>query len=170
MASGSESKEELESLSVASNRNSLNFEDYFMTNNISFHIICPRLGATLFSLTTVETQAVAVSGKCDFAALGEIEDIAGGGMNRLTSFILDVKFSFHNDLHLIIVVGVDQRCALLESVKSGTDGLLWVVLLTANNVSEIGVLVGDQGRFEFLLRIFEMLECLRAHFCGISVS
>ncbi len=55
-----------------------------MTNNIFFHRICPRLGATLFSLTTVETQAVAVGGKCDFAALGEIEDIAGGGLEKLS--------------------------------------------------------------------------------------
>jgi len=138
-----------------------------MANNIFFHLICPRLGGTLFSLTTVETQAIAVGGKCDFAALGEIEDIAGRGMNRLTSFIRDVEFSFHNDLHLIIGVGVDQRCALLKSVEPGTDGLLGVVLLTGNNVSEEGVLVGDQGRFEFLLRVCEMLECWSAHFCGI---
>ena len=55
-----------------------------MTNNIFFHRICPRLGATLFSLTTVETQAVAVGGKCDFAALGEIEDIAGHGLEKLS--------------------------------------------------------------------------------------
>lgn len=78
-------------------------------------------------------------------------------MNGLAGLVLDIEFSFDNDLHLVVVVGVNQRGAFLEPVETSAYGLLRIG--TGDNVAQVCVLIGDQGGLELFLRLRKMLEC-----------
>ena len=86
-------------------------------------------------------------------------------MHRLASLITNVELALQDDLHLVVGISIDKGSSLLESVDATADGLLRVDLVAAGNVTEVGVLVGDQRRLEFRLDFGEVGECWRgAHF------
>ena len=40
----------------------------------------------------------------------------------LATLITDLKIAVHNDLHFIVSVGIDERCAWVETVEASGDG------------------------------------------------
>jgi hypothetical protein len=87
-------------------------------------------------------------------------------MDLLSRLITDIKFPIDNDLDLVVCILVDQRRALLQPVKASRYRSCWVVGLGGRNITEVGVLVGDQGRLEGGLSIAVVCECWGRHFCG----
>ena len=73
-------------------------------------------------------------------------------MDLLSSLIADIELAIYDDLHLVVGILVDERCALLETVETGGDGSGWVI--GGGDVSEVGILVGNERRLleELLVR------------------
>ena len=85
-------------------------------------------------------------------------------MYLLAGLVTDVEFTFYDDLHLVVGICVNERCALFQSVETSANGLLWVELLAGSDIAEVCVLVGDQRGFVRLLSVAEVCECwCRAH-------
>lgn len=74
-------------------------------------------------------------------------------MNRLARLVGDVEAPFQNDLHLVVCVLVYQRSAFFKTIDSATDRRFGVVFFGTGDVAEVGVFVGDEGRFEFGLDV-----------------
>lgn len=88
-------------------------------------------------------------------------------MNGLASLIADIELALQDDLHLVVGISVNEGSALFKSVDATADGLLRVDLVTAGDVAEEGVPVGDHGRLELGLDFGEIVECwCGAHFLG----
>lgn len=79
-------------------------------------------------------------------------------MNFLARPILDVKLAVDNDLHLVVRIVVHQRRSLLQSVEARDDGGYGVVWLGSCEVSQEGILVGDEREFEIGLSLWKVLE------------
>ena len=82
-------------------------------------------------MATEETQAPINRLEGDLRAFGEEEDVTLSSLFGLATLIRDLKISIDNDLHLVVGVGVYQRLARVETVKSGTDWSLRREFLTA---------------------------------------
>lgn len=104
-------------------------------------------------MSDVERQAVIGRGKGDGGILGEEEDIAGAGDGLLARGVLDCVVSLEDDLHLVVLVGVGQGSALLESEEARRDGLFGVGLVAGEDIAEEGVLVGEEGNLELGLSL-----------------
>ena len=92
-----------------------------------------------------------------------VKHISLHSMHGLSRLVRDIKLSINYDLHLMVCVFVDQRCALLQSVEAGRDWGSGVVGLRGRNVSQIRVLVGNQRRFELSLCTGIVCEFERRH-------
>jgi hypothetical protein len=99
-------------------------------------------------------------------ALLTIKHISLHRMDLPSRLITDIKFPIDNDLDLVVCILVDQRRALLQSIKASRYRSCWVVGLGGRNITKVGVLVGDQRRFEGGLGIAVVGECWGRHFCG----
>jgi hypothetical protein len=58
------------------------------------------------------------------AALGKVKDVAGRGDNAVAAIVANVKLAGDDDLHLMILVLIDERRAGLLAVKARRDGLV----------------------------------------------
>jgi len=105
------------------------------------------------SLPAEESQAKRRARKGDGAALGKVQHVALDGVHFVAVLVANVELAINNHLHLMVVVGVNQRGALLLAVEARGDrrAVVWVWLYvlkagctTAGNVAEEGVVVCDE--------------------------
>ena len=83
----------------------------------------------LSSLPTEEAKPAIHRLECNLAALRKEEHIPLARLDRLPTLIRNLEVSVHDDLHLVIGVGVLKRSAWVEAVEAGADGLLRVDVL-----------------------------------------
>jgi hypothetical protein len=102
-------------------------------------------------LAGVKCQSIAVRLKCNGGTGRKIKDVPRFRFDLVACLIGNPKHALDNDLHLVVCVLVDKRRALFETVKACADGLFWVQVLRGGDVTEIGVLVGDERGFVSLL-------------------
>ena len=89
----------------------------------------PRnLRSVLRPLPTKKSQPPFLRLERNHAALWEKEHVALCRLDTLPTLIRYFKIAVHNDLHLVIGIGVDERGARLEAVEAGG---YWVFGATA---------------------------------------
>lgn len=105
----------------------------------------------LSSLSTKECPHALRSfrGECDDRSFRKVEHISFACCDLLTTCIFNFGNSFKNDFHLIISVGILQWCTRLEVVEAAGYWLLFIS--RGGHISQEVIIVGDQGRFEFIL-------------------
>lgn len=70
-----------------------------------------HLRRSLFPLPNIESVAERLRCKGNFAPFGEIEHISLLCVHFLPRLVTDIELSVYDDLHLVVVVRVDKRCA-----------------------------------------------------------
>jgi len=85
-----------------------------LTTSVLQHRLC----AVLWTLTNVERQAKVLGRERDLAALGEVEHITLDGVHLVARLVGNIEVAVNDDLHLIVVVAVDERSTLLQAVEA----------------------------------------------------
>ena len=85
----------------------------------------PSSSSILPPLPTIKPQTPLLRLKSNHTPLGKEEDIALRRLDTLPTLIRDFEIAIHNDLHLVIGIGVDERGARVEAVEARGDGVVF---------------------------------------------
>ena len=86
----------------------------------------PSSSSSILSpLPAIKPQPPLLRLKSNHTPLGKEEDIALRRLDTLPALIRNFKVTIHDDLHLVIGIGVDERGARVEAVEARGDGVVF---------------------------------------------
>lgn len=95
----------------------------FPSLNITSIIFPFNLRLSLPPLPAIKAQPTLLRLECNDATLRKEEDVPLRCLDALPALVRDLKIAVHDDLHLVVGVGVDERGARVEAVKARGDGV-----------------------------------------------
>lgn len=97
-----------------------------------------NLSGILPPLPAIKPQPPLLRLERDHAPLGKEEHIALRRLDTLAALIRDFKVTVHDDLHLVVGIGVDERGAGVETVEAGGDGVVFAVTVKGEWGQQVG--------------------------------